>query len=121
LPLTDLNPKEAKEIAKSLWELSRCGKEFSRAMGTITNESKSLKQLIGPNEEAEARNSWLIRAGIALVLFPDPTITDLIGGCMIAAGMLKNRNRQLTVAEVCKEFQETMKKIGNNGRGLTSF
>jgi len=121
LPTEDLKPGEAKEIAKSLWELSKCGKEFGTAFGAVTHESKSLKRLVGGNEEAKARDSWLIKAGVALVLFPDPTITDLIGGCLIAAGMLKNRNKQLTAAEVYKEFHETMRKIVKNGRGLTSF
>jgi len=117
--LANIDPEEAKEIATAICELSKRLREQGKTINGVTGETKRLKGLVGRNIEAKDKDSWLIKAGVALILFPDPSITDLVGGCLIAAGMLKNRNKQLTAADVCKEFSETIKKVSNTTNRLT--
>ena len=59
-------------------------------------------------------NSFLIKAGLALIAFPDPTISDVVGSALIAAGViqLKMRNSKLHVEDVYKTFPKVMKELG---------
>ena len=108
---TNFNLEDAKEIASSIKELSKSYQEFGKTLKQINRETKDLKPLIGKPGEAKLENSRLVKAGIALVLFPDPTISDLFGYAMIAAGYLKNRSKRNTAANVCVEFSDTAKRL----------
>jgi hypothetical protein len=109
---TNLNPKDMKEIASSIRESSVSYQEFGKTLERCTEETKPLKPLIGkPGGEAGLKDSRLVKAGIALILFPDPTISDLVGYTLVAAGYLKNRMKRSTAADVCRELQETMKTL----------
>ncbi|MEM2915303.1 MAG: hypothetical protein QXH91_07895, partial [Candidatus Bathyarchaeia archaeon] len=80
----------AKEFLKVLREISQNYKEFGKASAQITNTVKPLKHLIGDSYgETNTNGSRLIAAGIALIAFPDPTISDLVGAALVAAGLMK--------------------------------
>jgi hypothetical protein len=108
---TDLKLKDAKEIASSFHELSKSYQEFGKILKQNANETKRLKPLIGKPGETRLEDSWLVKAGIALILFPDPTISDLVGYVMVTAGYLKNRTRRFTAMDVYRELQETTKTL----------
>jgi len=108
--LRNMKPNDAKQIAALLREKAMNYKELCELLSKVNGETKRLKPLIG-NPSWESKDSWLIRAGVALILLPDPTITDLIGASMVAVGMLKNRTQHSTLADVCKEFQEVARKV----------
>jgi hypothetical protein len=58
--------------------------------------------------------SKLIKIGVALIVFPEPTpISETVGACFVAAGAVQKavRNRALFVEDVKKTFQMTMKEI----------
>lgn len=59
-------------------------------------------------------NSFLIKAGLALIAFPDPTISDVLGSALVAAGLiqLKLRNSTLHVEDVYKIFSKVIKELG---------
>ncbi|MEM2936147.1 MAG: hypothetical protein QW231_03105 [Candidatus Bathyarchaeia archaeon] len=105
-----MRPEELKNLVVALRELSASYKEMGDAMKGVVNETKFLKRLIGETNP-ENQRSWLIAAGIALIAFPDPTITDLIGTIMVVAGLIKNRMKQLSILDVYKAFQGTIKEI----------
>lgn len=117
--MVNIDPEEAEEIAASLYQLRKRLREQVRTINGVTDETRRLKELIGQKVEQKTKESWLIKAGVALILFPDPTITDLVGGCLIATGILTNRNRQFTAADVCKEFRKTMKNFASTSSRLT--
>jgi len=108
---------ELKETIAALRELRTSRKEFGRALKEVSGEAKRLKHLIG-DPDGKDQGSKLIAAGIALIAFPDPTITDLIGGAIVAAGLIKNRMKQATVVDVYKEFHEAFKKIEKTRREI---
>lgn len=107
----NLSLNDAKEIASSFRELSKNYQEFGKTIKSVSKEAKDLKPLIGKPDEAKLENSLLVKAGIALVLFPDPTISDIIGYTMIAAGYLKNRSKMNTAASVYVELNSVMKDL----------
>jgi len=113
-----MNSSELKDTIVALRKLRTSHKEFGRALEEVSGETKRLKRLIGnPNDKDQG--SRLITAGIALIAFPDPTITDLIGGAIVVAGLIKNRMKQATVVDVYKEFHEAFKKIEKTRREIT--
>jgi hypothetical protein len=100
-----------KEIESSIRERSLSYQKFGKTIEQCAKEMKRLKPLIGKPGEARLKDSWLIRAGITLIAFPDPTVTDLIGSMMVTAGVIKHKMKGLTVADVYSELQDTMKAL----------
>jgi len=58
-------------------------------------------------------NSFLIKAGLALIAFPDPTISDVVGSALIAAGViqLKLKNSTLSIEDVYKTLPKVIKEL----------
>jgi hypothetical protein len=65
--------------------------------------------------------SRLIKIGVALIVFPDPSpTTEIIGGCLVAAGAVKSavRKRSMFMEDVKKTFQDSMKEISATKQNL---
>ena len=65
--------------------------------------------------------SRLIKIGIALVVFPEPTPTsEIVGACFIAAGAVQKaiKNRALFAEDIAKTFQSTLKEISATKQNL---
>ena len=63
--------------------------------------------------------SRLIKIGVALVVFPEPTpASEIVGACFIAAGAAQKaiKNRALFAEDVKKTFQSTLKEISTTAR-----
>jgi hypothetical protein len=76
--------------------------------GTI-EEVKATKHLW-----KDGNKSKLVKLGLALIVFPEPTpISETIGSFLVAAGMVQNgiRSRAIYVEDVQKTFQKTLKEI----------
>jgi len=108
-----VNTKEAKDLVEVLRELSLSRREtvstMDRVMQSFTEELRSTQKLW-----RKGNNSFLIKAGLALIAFPDPTISDVIGSAMVTAGIiqLKMRNSTLRVEDVYKTFPRVVKELG---------
>jgi len=113
---TNLN--QSKELANALRELALNYKEVSKTLSGVADATKPLTGLIGEPGE-KAKGSRLIAAGIALIAFPDPTISDLVGATLVAAGIVRNRMRQTTVVDVCREFLKVTNDLGKLREELT--
>jgi hypothetical protein len=114
-----VNVKEAEDLAEMLHELSQSRKETVHTAGSAmqgyTEELRHTQKLW-----KQKNGSWLIKAGLALVAFPDPTISDVVGAAMIAAGLvqLKMRNSRLHVEDVYKTFPRVVKELGSIKQSL---
>jgi len=112
-----MKPEELKKLVVTLRERSASYEEMNNEMKKVVNEAKSLKSLIG-EPDAETQRSRLISAGIALIALPEPTITDIAGTILIAAGLIKdriikNRMKQLSIVDVYRTFQGTIKELND--------
>jgi len=101
---------DAKTVAKASNELSESSADLTRAINGTAGSARVAKQLW-----RTGKRSPLIKAGLVLIAFPDPTISDVIGGAMVAAGLVQEgiRRQTLHVDDVYKSFQKTMKEIRN--------
>ena len=103
---------KAQEIKTNATYLGELGESYGDLMsslkGTI-NEVKTTKKLWhGKNR------SKLIKLGVALIVFPEPTpISETVGACFVAAGMIQEgvRNRSIYVEDIGKTLQHTMKEV----------
>jgi len=109
-----VKPKELKDFADALSESAFTRAETARVTNSslleLTRELRSTRKLWrGGN------NSTLIKVGLALIALPDPTISDIIGSALVAAGLiqLKMKHSDLHVEDVYKTFPMVIKELGS--------
>jgi hypothetical protein len=100
---------EMKTMVNALNELSESYTDLIQAMKGTVKEVKATKQLW-----RDENKSKLIKLGLALIVFPEPTsISDIIGTFLVAAGTVQQgiRNRAIYLDDVPKAFQNALKEI----------
>jgi hypothetical protein len=100
---------EAKTIAAVVRELSGAYEDLIQAMKGTVEATEAVKRL----RRSENR-SRLIKVGLTLIAFPEPTVVgDVVGSVLVAAGAVQQgiRKRSMYVEDVSKSFHETLKGI----------
>jgi hypothetical protein len=107
--VVSMKAQEIKTNVTYLGELSESYRDLMNSLKDTINEVKTTKKLWrGENR------SKLIKLGVALIVFPEPTpISETVGACFVAAGMIQEgvRNRSIYVEDIGKTFQNTMKEV----------
>jgi hypothetical protein len=99
---------EIKTLADAVKELNESYGDLLQTMTETTKEVKVTKQLW-----RSGSNSILIKLGLALIAFPDPTISDILGAALVAAGTVQMgiRRHTIYVEDVYKTFHYTLKDM----------
>jgi hypothetical protein len=102
-----MKAEELEPLADAINELSESCADLAQALRETTREARVTKQLW-----RNGKRSWLIKVGLALIAFPDPTISDIVGSLMVAAGLIQEgiKRRTLHVEDVYKTFQGTFRE-----------
>lgn len=103
--------EEVKAMTDALSELSESYGDFVQTMKGTVKEVKTTKQLWRENNKSK-----LIKIGLALIVFPEPTpISETIGSVLVATGAVQQgiKQRSLFVDDIYKTFQSTLKEIRN--------
>jgi hypothetical protein len=109
-----MDKEEAKNITELLKHYSESRNQTAyTAQGALhgfTNGLHSTQKLW-----KQGNKNLLIKAGLAMIAFPDPTISDVAGAAMVAAGLiqLKMRNSALHIDDVYKTFPKVVKELGS--------
>lgn len=96
-------------MTHALNELNDSYVDLIQAMRGTIKEAKATKQLWRENNKSK-----LIKIGLALIVFPEPTpISETIGSVLVAAGAVQQgiRRRSLFVEDIYKTFQNTLKEL----------
>jgi hypothetical protein len=103
-----MKKNDAKTIAFGLNDLSESYVDLASAIKATTSAAHGTKKLW-----RDGKRSWLIKVGVALIAFPDPTISDVVGSAFVAAGLVQEgiRRRSLHADDVAKAFQRTMREL----------
>lgn len=104
-----MKPNEIKTVADTLKELNESYADTLQAMKETIKEVRTARQLW-----RDGNKSKLIKLGLALIVFPEPTpISETIGTLLVAAGAVQEgfRRRQIYVEDVYKTFQEVLKDV----------
>ena len=106
--MVPMKTDEIKTLADAVKELNESYGDLLQAMTDTTKEVKATKQLW-----RKGSNSILIKLGLALIAFPDPTISDILGAALVAAGTIQMgiRRHTIYVEDVYKTFHDTLKDM----------
>lgn len=110
--MSSVKPKNLKDYSEILREVSKdyveVGGILKGAMKGVAREARSMKKLWRSNNR-----SPLIKIGVALILFPDPTISDFVGTAMVAAGLVhdKIKHSGLYLEDVYKTYPRLLKEL----------
>jgi hypothetical protein len=114
-----LKPKEAKECSEILREVGKDSVDLAGvangSMRGVAREAQSLKKLW-----REKNQSKLVKIGVALILFPDPTISDVVGTGLVATGLLHDRikNSGIFLEDIYKTYPRLFKELQSARQSL---
>ena len=100
---------EMKIMVNSLKELNESYVDLLQAVKGTIREVKTTRQLW-----RDGGKSKLVKLGLALIVFPEPTpISETVGTVLIAAGTVQEgiRRRSLYIEDVYKIFQNVLREV----------
>jgi hypothetical protein len=101
--------EQAKNATQALNELSESYIDLIGAVKGTANAAEATKKLW-----REGNKSRLIKIGVSLIVFPEPTpISETIGACFIAAGAVQKgiQSRAIYLEDITKTFKNTLKDV----------
>ena len=101
--------EQAKNATQALNELSESYIDLLGAVKGTANAAEATKKLW-----REGNKSRLIKIGVSLIVFPEPTpISETIGACFIAAGAVQKgiQSRAIYLEDITKTFKNTLKDV----------
>jgi hypothetical protein len=104
-----MKTNDMKATVNALNELNESYVDLIQAMKGTIKEVKTTRQLW-----QDGSKSRLIKLGLALIVFPEPTpISETIGTFLVAAGAVQAgiRRRTIYVENVYKSFKDTLKEM----------
>jgi len=105
-----LNVKNSdlKALSDALKELNESYNDFMCSMLDTVREVKTAKKLWH-----DGQKPWLIKLGLALIVFPEPIVSDVLGSLLIAAGTIQEgiRRHTLHIEDIPKTFQSVLKEL----------
>jgi hypothetical protein len=104
-----LKKDDAKTTARAIGELSESFLEVGKIIKASGMQVHQLRKL-----SREGNKSRLIKIGLGLIVFPEPTpISETVGSCFVAAGLLQQgiRNRSIFIEDIPKTLKQTLNEI----------
>jgi hypothetical protein len=105
-----VDPKAYRRMVNSYArELGLSAKEITELMRGVTVETRIIKGLVGKPGPRDGR-SRLVKLGITLIASPDP-FTDPLGYVLLAAGLIKERRRQVNISDTYNRFRDITEEM----------
>ena len=104
-----MKPEQVKAATQALNELSESHIDVIGAVKSTANTAADTKKLW-----REGNKSRLIKIGVSLIFFPEPTpISETIGACFIAAGAVQKgiKSRAIYIEDITKTFKNTLRDV----------
>jgi hypothetical protein len=111
-----MKPDEMKALACALKELNEDYVDFLQSVKGAVKEVKTTRQLW-----RNGNRSRLIKLGLALIVFPEPTpISETVGSFLVVAGTIQEgiRRRALYIEDIPKAFYSLLKDLQEANKGL---
>lgn len=101
--------QDAKNVTKSLSELSQSGRELFVAMRETAQGVRASQKLW-----REENKSKLLSIGMAIFMFPEPTpISGIVGAGVMAAGLIQKsiKNKAIYAEDIPKTLKSTFREL----------
>ncbi|MEM1565554.1 MAG: hypothetical protein QW510_00485 [Candidatus Bathyarchaeia archaeon] len=97
-----------KALSEALRELNESYSDFLCSMKDAVRGARTAKKLW-----YDGHKPWLVKLGLALIVFPEPVVSDVLGTLLVAAGTVQEglRRRALHVEDVPKTFKNVIKEL----------
>ena len=107
-----MKTKEFNELTASIKEITKTHVDMyadtAKSMTSATNSAGSVNKLY------KSRNkSFLIKAGLALIVFPEPIVSDMLGTALLAAGAVQEgiKRQSIYIDDLPKAFKQAMNDL----------
>ena len=118
-----MKPEELKRtVIPCARELNLSRKELASVLNETVKEARYAGHLWGKPTGTEERHSRLIKLGLALIAFPEPTIiSDAVGTILVFAGLVQKKIKRspMKAVDVYNTFQDATKEIQKIRQELT--
>lgn len=106
-----MRPEEFRHRVEAAKELTSCYMESFTLLRGAAKELHSANNLWSHGRGGS--RSPLVKIGLALIAFPDPTISDLIGGCIVVAGLVYSRVKPppIYIEDIFSEMGRELKEL----------
>jgi hypothetical protein len=103
-----MKTEEFKALTASIKETSKGHVDMARSIGTAADSVGATKKLWKSGSK-----SLLIKAGLALVVFPEPVVSDMLGTALLAAGAVQEgiKRQSIYLDDLPKAFRSAMKDL----------
>jgi nitrogen regulatory protein PII len=110
-----VKPEELKNVAVMLRELGLSYDETLVAVRGVAKDSHFVGRLWREDDKGR-----LVKIGLALIAFPDPIVTDVIGAILVSAGVIQAKIKRSTlhVEDVYETFPKLIKELQTSKREL---
>jgi hypothetical protein len=100
--------KAISTIPKISNEMSESYTDFLRILKKAGGEVRTTKKLW-----KNGNKPWLIKLGLALIVFPEPVISDVLGSLLIAAGTIQEGlcRRAMHLEDIPETFQRIIRDL----------
>ena len=103
-----MKAEEFRALTSSIKEMSKDRVDMARSIGTAANGASATKKLW-----KSGNKSLLIKAGLALVIFPEPVVSDMLGTALLAAGAVQEgiKRQSIYLDDLPKAFKSAIKDL----------
>ncbi len=103
-----MNTEEFKALTKSIKQMSNDHIDMANSIRTATNSVSATKKLY-----KSGNKSFLIKAGLAMIVFPEPFVSDILGTSLLAAGAVQQgiKSQSVYLDDLPKAFKSAMKDL----------
>lgn len=103
-----MKTEEFKALTASVKELSKDYANLAYSLKETAHEAKATRQLW-----KNGNKPLLIKVGLALIVFPEPLVSDVLGTFLLAAGTVQEgmRRQAIYVDDLPKAFQNAMRNL----------
>lgn len=100
--------EEFKAVTASIKEMSKDYDNMARSIGIAADSASAARKLW-----KSGNKSFLIKAGLALVIFPEPVVSDILGTGLLAAGAVQEgiKRQSIFLDDLPKAFKSAMKDL----------
>ena len=107
-----MSAKEASKLSEIIKEVTQTHIETrNETMQSINATQKSAGSV--NNLSKSAHKNYLIKAGMALIVFPEPIVSDILGTTLLAAGAIQEgiRRNSIYLDDLPKSFKSAMRDL----------
>jgi len=112
VPIVEREQEELRKLKIAKKSIEELNLSYTETLGNIKEFSENLSSL--KSLWKTGNKSKLVKLGLSLIVFPEPTpVTEIVGATLLSAGLIqqKIRNSGLHIEDIQKTFQEVFKNL----------